>query len=259
MSAMDFPSNPVDGQTFSNYIWSASTGAWKSKPSVSTVTIHSDVVPATANPGDVWFNTSNGISFTYFNDGTSKQWVEMLSSAVPAVNTIMPAGTIVQTARATAPNLWLFCDGSAVSRTTYQSLYLAIGTTYGSGDGSTTFNLPNLQGKVPVGKNSGTFSALGATGGAETHTLSVTEMPSHTHIQDQHRHQVATNNAAEATSIGGYSPATMTMFFGTDRSASIAYHATAMVNTTATNQNTGGGGAHNNLQPYIVLNYMIKV
>jgi len=274
---LDFPASPTDGQTYGNFIWSASTGAWKAKPSVSTTTIHSSAIPTTANAGDVWFNTNTGVSFTYYDDGTSKQWVEMVSSSVPAANTIMPSGTIVQTARATSPDGWFLCQGQAISRTTYATLYAAIGTSYGSGDGSTTFNIPDLQGRVAVGKNSGTFASLGATGGTETVTLTIAQMPSHTHIQNSHNHiQDAHNHnhrqwifngaASSGTHYGfGYSSNTGAANDTTAASSSgeVQYgnYPTTATNqaTTATNQNTGGDGSHNNLQPYIVLNYMIKV
>lgn len=91
----------------------------------------------------------------------------------------MPVGAIVPYAGATAPSGWLLCDGSAVSRETYRALFTAIGTTYGTGDGATTFNVPDLRGRFPLGKaTSGTGSTLGGTGGAIDH---VHTGPSHTH------------------------------------------------------------------------------
>jgi len=70
------------------------------------------------------------------------------------VNALVPPGVILPYGAATAPSGYLLCDGSAVSRTTYADLFSVIGTTYGAGDGSTTFNLPHLKGTVPVGKDS---------------------------------------------------------------------------------------------------------
>ena len=115
----------------------------------------------------------------------------------------VPAGVINMYGGSSAPTGWLLCDGSAVSRTTYSELFTAISTTYGSGDGSTTFNVPNLSGKVPVGKDSADtdFDTLGETGGSKTHTLTTAQLPSHTH-------NAATN--AQSTSNTGASSATYT-------------------------------------------------
>lgn len=152
--------------------------------------------------------------------------------------TSMPAGVMAIWGTASAPTGWLICDGTAVSRSTYAALFAVIGTTYGTGNGSTTFNLPNLQGRVPVGKNSGTFSTLGSTGGAETHTLTYTEMPAHTHsYQDGY----------PSASAGWYAQ------------SGGAYNIRTNTDTGKTTGSAGSGGAHNNLQPYIVLNYIIKI
>ena len=106
-----------------------------------------------------------------------------------------PSGVINMWAAATAPTGWLLCDGSAISRTTYAGLFAVLGTTYGAGNGSTTFNIPDLRTRVAVGKNgTGTFATLGATGGAETVTLTSAEMPSHTHVQDSHNHTQNSHN-----------------------------------------------------------------
>lgn len=114
--------------------------------------------PNSPSDGDVFG------SYTY--DAIRGAW-----RATPAgVVTGLPAGTIVQWAASVAPANWLICDGSAVSRSQYQSLFSVIGTTYGSGDGSTTFNLPNFKGRIPVGRDAlqAEFDALGETGGSKT-------------------------------------------------------------------------------------------
>lgn len=97
-----------------------------------------------------------------------------------------PPGMVQAYAGSSAPTGWLLCAGSAVSRTTYAALFAVIGTTYGAGDGSTTFNLPDLRGRVPVGVDGGagrvtSNNALGQSSGEQSHTLSAAEMPAHTH------------------------------------------------------------------------------
>ena len=177
-----------------------------------------------------------------------------------------PAGAIEAYAGSTAPTGWLLSFGQAVSRSTYANLFAVISTTYGVGDGSTTFNLPDLRGRAVGGKDDmgGTAASrltstvltasntLGATGGTQTHTLTSAEMPSHTHTQDAHSHPVQRSNQA-ATSLGSDASALYTPQANT---GSPTYFTTQ--NTTATNQNTGGGSAHLNTQPTIVLNYIIK-
>ncbi len=93
------------------------------------------------------------------------------------------SGTIVMTGRATAPIGWLLCDGAAVSRTTYAELFAAIGTVFGVGDGSTTFNVPDLRQRFPLGKaGSGTGATLGGTGGAIDHVHALDSASSHAKI-----------------------------------------------------------------------------
>ena len=159
----------------------------------------------------------------------------VVNAAIDEIEENTPAGLISLFAGSTAPTGWLICDGTAVSRTTYADLFTAIGTTYGTGDGSTTFNLPNLKGRVPVGLDTSdtSFDTLGETGGEKTHTLLEAEMPTHSH-------------KLPIAGTAGSSPYLISSYTTANR---------AELGSTGS---TGGGGAHNNLQPYIVMNYIIS-
>ncbi|UOE45896.1 phage tail protein [Agromyces larvae] len=166
---------------------------------------------------------------------------EALETALNSLATRNPTGEVKIFAGASAPSGYLLCQGQAVSRTTYAALFAVLGTTYGTGDGTSTFNLPDLRGRAPVGYSSGEteFNTVGKTGGEKTHTLTVAEMPSHSHnIKSQ-----AANYPAGAFDDQGY-----------QRSSTPNY----TNNNTANIASTGGGGAHNNLQPYMTLNFIIK-
>lgn len=149
----------------------------------------------------------------------------------------LPPGAMVDFGGAAAPSGWLLCDGSAVSRTTFAALFTAIGTLWGSGDGSSTFNVPDFRRRVAVGSGgSGSATlgnAVGNTGGAETHTLTVNEMPSHSHtINSWDEFDPGVGNSAGVNEAGGF-------------------------NLPQTNP-TGGGAAHNNIQPSAVVLKIIK-
>lgn len=151
-----------------------------------------------------------------------------------ATITTVPSGAIMIWGTGTAPTGYLLCDGTAVSRTTYATLFALIGTTYGSGDGSTTFNVPNLKGKVPAGFNSAEteFDALGEIGGEKTHALTEAELATHSHNIDRYNAGTFANRVGSGDNSTG---------------------ATAVATST-----TGSGTAHQNLQPYITLNFIIK-
>lgn len=164
----------------------------------------------------------------------------------------LPVGCIVPFTSDVVPENWLLCNGQAVSRTDYDLLFSIIGTTYGVGDGSTTFNLPDLRGRVPLGKGTGTGAGgevynfeLSAKGGEYSHILTVGEMPSHTHIIAD------TENGA--IRVQGYGESTQhTGLIRTDANVEWTNH-------TLTAATTGGGAAHNLLQPFEVHNFIIKV
>ena len=170
-------------------------------------------------------------------DPNTKNIIEIKVKAAES----LPLGTILEYSGGTAPKGYMICDGSAISRTKYSELFQLIGTTYGSGNGSTTFNIPDKRGKIGVGYDStnANFNALGKTGGEETHTLTISEIPSHSH-----RFNVYNTEGA-----GGYRE---TQARGNNNTGEPDWK-------NASTQNIGGGQAHNNLQPYITLNYIIKV
>ncbi len=193
---------------------------------------------------------------------------------------LLPLGIIVDWAGANdlsdASGEWLLCDGRPISRTTYADLFTIIGATYGTGDGSTTFNIPDLRGRVSIGPdNMGTSQgnagriagndALGNTSGSEKHTLIVQEMPAHAHVQNAHTHTISPNPHQHSIAVrepgsnfGSYFVAVQNndTTNATRLTSSVDL---AVQNQTATNQNTGGGEAHNNLQPYQVVNKIILV
>jgi microcystin-dependent protein len=182
------------------------------------------------------------------NDGetlTAEEWDEaeaMVDQAAQELIKTMLTGAIFPFAGETIPAGFLLCDGAAVSREEYADLFAVIGVTYGSGNGSTTFNLPDLRGRVPVGLDAeqGEFEDLGQNGGETTHTLTNGELPI---IDLSHSHGEIT---AIAVIVNG----------GVEAPAASAIP--GLGSTGSAGGSIGGGEAHNNLQPYLTLNFIIK-
>jgi microcystin-dependent protein len=159
---------------------------------------------------------------------------------------LIPYGTIIQSAAVNIPSGWLLCDGASILKTIYLNLYNAIGYTYG-GSGN-NFNVPDLRGRVAVGTGTGaglTTRTLGNTAGEESHQLSVGEMPSHTHSTN------STGTRGLVTTTGNNTASS-----GLDSTAGEPDLYVSPVQLTI--DSTGSSNAHNNMQPYIVLNYLIK-
>jgi microcystin-dependent protein len=192
------------------------------------------VLPSTTSIGTV---SATELGYV---DGVTSSIQTQLDTLTSSISSSVPAGVITQWGgtAASVPTGWVLCDGTAYSRTvTYNNLFNAVGTAYGVGDNSTTFNVPNLKGRIPVGLDSTQteFDTRGETGGLKEVTLTTAQIPDHSH--------------------GGQ------IVFGTGSGGSAAVVASG--NNPTSQPTTGGvtgtnGGAHTNLQPYIVVNYIIK-
>jgi len=158
-------------------------------------------------------------------------------------------GEIVCTAFSDSPSdNWLPCDGSSYSRADFPILYGKIGTVYGAEDGS-HFSVPDLRGRAAIGVGEGaglTNRDLGDEIGAETHQLVSSEMPAHTHLDAGHSHTLPA--AQGAVTAGAGVPVPILYYFP---------GAYPTYNASANNQNTGGDGAHANMQPSLALKFWI--
>lgn len=174
----------------------------------------------------------------------------------------LPIGIIIASAKLNPSNSWLLCDGTAYSRTTYAGLYGVIGDTFGAGDGSTTFNVPDLKGRVPLGvdvtgSRVGEALALGATGGSATHTLSSDEIPAHNHGVTDPGHTHAPGAGADWFWTKSNAGGNVIQGGATYQADNGVRSVTASSTTGITTNNTGAGDRHNNLQPFMALHFFI--
>lgn len=212
---------------------------------------------------------TDGTTGFYYYTGTA--WISLSTS-----ENAVPAGTIMPYAGSAAPTGWMLCDGSAISRTTYSTLFSILSTTYGTGNGSTTFTLPDLRGRTVFGKdNMGGNTAsrltssggingttLGASGGAQTKSLVTGEMPSHSHtykdayFAENHGSSGAVgNNSRYGTSAGTDSD--NNFYFRTNSNGHTGNGSDAATNISTSSE--GSGTAFALVNPGIVLNYIIKL
>lgn len=170
-------------------------------------------------------------------EGYVEDLIRWIMEILPTMTTLtFPIGMSSFTASTNIPSGWLEANGQAVSRTTYSALFAELGTTWGSGDGSTTFNVPDLRGRVVVGAGQGSALSnrtLAQAFGEETHYIQTNELPPHAH------------NVTMKPS-GGSSPANITRNLigsGSDQ--------------TVSTSSVGSGAAHNNMQPSLVMTPII--
>lgn len=153
-------------------------------------------------------------------------------ATIDDLSAAIPSGVIFPFGGAAAPSGYLLCNGAAVSRATYSDLFAVTGVVFGVGDGSTTFNVPDMQGNIPVGKGGSGVTNIGDAGGEQTHTLSLAETPSHNHTTPSRGSDGTNTTILRQANAGGVS------------------------NTATSSQ--GSGNAHQNMQPYVGTEYIIK-
>jgi microcystin-dependent protein len=256
---------------------------------MSAITLLNDNNSLTVNQNNISCNTldANALDVNNINlDGGDIY--------ITANQSYMPVGSVSIYSGSTSPSGWLLCDGSAISRSTYSRLFAIVGTTYGTGNGTTTFNLPNFQERLPLGKGGSTN--LGNTGGSNTVTLSVDQLPSHTHtgttaVNGSHTHSGSTStdglhsHTSNATGglaqpglaySNGYDTTTgvdndnsngelnlkytqaLTIDNGGSHSHIFATDSNGDHSHSFTTDATGSGSSINIQNPYIVMNYIIR-
>jgi len=262
-----------------------------------TIVIHSDrgtgmnSINLVSDAGGITMTVNNNPAMTIINDSTigintSNPNTTYDLDVNGTVNTtglyqngslLLPPGCISPYAGSTAPGGWLLCDGTAHSRSTYAALFALIGTSYGSGNGSTTFNVPNLKDRFVLGKGD-TYSSLGGTGGSSSVTLTTDELPAHTHTgttnsSGSHTHTTNSSLTPDGSNNVGLGLVTQDGT-GTDASSGDNTDHEPNVHTDITALTIDAGGAHTHtfttdsrgsgqpfevMNPYIILNYIIKV
>jgi microcystin-dependent protein len=198
---------------------------------------------------------------------------------------LVPVGTVISYISNEAPGGWLNCDGTQISKSKYNRLYNIIGDSFGIPDISTNFVLPDLRGRIPLGSGQGlnlTNRIIGSNGGEETHTLTENEMPTHNHtatIDNSGEHSHNINDPGHNHSLnmvekddgnfsnvdGQYPTGDAVKNYGNDHNVTVTNSTTNIkINNSGSHthnitlNNTGGNQPHNNMQPFLVLNYIIR-
>lgn len=201
--------------------------------------------------------------------------VTIVAGRLNSIDAFTPIGTLLPFAGSSAPSGWLLADGSAVSRSTYAALFAVCGTTYGAGNGTTTFNVPNLQNRVPVG--SGGSYSRGGTGGASTVTLTTGQIPSHDHGSvGDHGHSISgtanavgdhshsyTNASSTRNDINAAAGSTVNNGSFGDSTGGGGGHSHSLSGSIGsggghTHSSVGSGGSHENMPPFVAMPYIIR-
>ena len=245
-----YAASPITGGT-----WTTTPG----NPTLGTNTERSFTCTATGSPQAIWgyylTRDSDGAleALEFFDGPVIVEFINDQIDITPRITlgdteeNVNPTGSIVAYGADVAPTGWLLCDGSAVSRTTYADLFAVIGETYGPGDSSTTFELPDLQQRFPLGlASSGTGAALGDTGGAIDHVHDLDSATSH----------AKSASAASGSNSPIFARKTVASF-AANIHASGGWNAAAHVGN-ATNGIALGGDSDTENPPFLTVQFIIK-
>lgn len=203
----------------------------KTKVNAETFNTFQDNIEEASVPGG---GTTGQVLVKKSNLDNETEWADQVGGG-SATGDTLPIGSMVPYPKAVPPENWLTCDGSAISRADYPELFNAIGTTFGEGDGSTTFNLPNSKGRTIVGLDAEDtdFNAIGKTLGEKTHALTTNELPKHGHITGEQHYGISASSGTDSATVTYTKDGSLTGLTGDDQ-------------------------PHNNIQPSIVITYIIK-
>lgn len=287
MTILNFPANPVNGQVYQNYYYDLSSLAWRSLSATThpiPSTLNNAIFKTSAIDGipltvmgilgqtaklQEWKNSSSTVVASIDNSGAITGSSLSLSSQISPSIGGTPTGAVMSFAGSAAPAGYVLCDGQDLSTTTYSALFGVVGYAYGGSGG--TFKAPNLKGKIPVGLDSAdnNFNSLNTPTtyiGEKSHILSIAETPIHSHTFSG-----TTVNSGNHNHINGWASITGYNYVGSGGNSNWPFgggsnaaqrdlqpsgdHSHTYSGTTS---NSGSSLAHNNVQPYIVLNYIIK-
>lgn len=268
------------------YVHLQHTGACPQKLHIQDISTQPIERPAFRSSGPVYVPLNGSINLAYtgdvvtsFESGTIRGYVNqgfLLAEIRSGGGFINPPGSLLMWAGdvADCPPGYLPCDGAAVNRVDYSALFAAIGTIYGSGDGTTTFNLPDLQGRSPLGAGSGyglSPHSLADQGGAEAVTLSALQMPSHTHTGTVNS---AGSHTHSSNALGGQDQYGLAIADGTNTvvatdssqgelnvgtvPGALTINSDGSHQHTFTSDSAGSGQSHPNFHPFLAVNFIIK-
>jgi len=233
---------PLNGGKLYTYAAGTSTPQATYSDSALTVPNANPIILNSAGRAIIYIPTNTGYKFTLNTSADVLVWtqdnISLVSVATPPAPAAVPTGAILAYGAAAAPSGYLLCDGTAVDRTVYAALFAVLSTTYGAGDGVSTFNVPDMRQKFVLGKaTAGTGSTLGGSGGAIDHTHTG---PSHTHTYSD------TTSAPSATVV---------VQLGSGTTVATDTHTHTSSGTTAA---SGTGATGTNNPPFVTTVYIVK-